>query len=455
MQINGITPVKQKAQIVVLLSFFLILLTCLPVVNDAAATENVAISMDELIEIALTHNPQIDTARHQQTQRSGQLTQAKSGYLPHVGVNGDYNRVAIKDLEPKDEDNVGHAGAKATQLIYDFGKTTGAIDAGQSNLEASEANLNQVSQDIVFLVKQAYYAVLEKDHLIKVAQETVTNYEQHLERAKAYFEAGVRTRIDVVNAEVELSSSRLRLLQSRYNLKTARVELEQILGIVPNNGHYTPSQLLDSLDKVDEKMPPLPPKLDELLNLANEQRQDVRQQKAFIKTAEAILKQADSGYWPSIGATAGLDGYDTDLIAFQDQWNIGVGLTWELFSGFKTQGEVAEANGLYREARSRLNELELFVTQEVTDSYIRADERHESVKLNMKTVNLAAENLELASERYKAGLNDMIEYNDAQLRYTTARGDLVSSYFSYLTALARVDRAIGTPTPVFAEQTTD
>ena len=419
-----------------------------PLNGRATATGLAELSVDQLIEIALTHNPQIETARQQQAQRAGQLTQAKSGYLPRLGVNGDIGWVNIKDLEPVEDDNVGHIGASASQLIYDFGRTTGAIDAGRSNLEASEANLNQVTQDIVLLVKQASYNVLEKKHLIMVAQETVDNYEQHLERAKAFFEAGVRTRIDVVNAEVELSSSRLRLLQSQYNLKTARITLERILGMVPNNGNYELVQLLDNLKNVDQNMPPLPESVEQLLTTAGEQRQDLRQQEAFIRTSEALLKQADSGYWPSFGATAGIDDYETDLVAFQDQWNVNIGLTWELFSGFQTRGEVAEARALNREAKSRMNELELLVTQEVTDSYIRADEGYQSVQLNMETVNLAAENLELASERYKAGLNDMIEFNDAQLRYTTAQGDLVVSYFAYLTALANIDRAIGKPAPV-------
>ena len=235
----------KKTVVFVFCSLFFIISTTS--IMEAADTETVDLSLDKLLEIALTNNPQVETARQQQAQRMGQLTQSKSGYLPQVGVQGEYSRVAIKDLDPKDEDNVGHAGAKASQLIYDFGRTTGAINAGQSNLEASEANLNQVAQNIVFLVKQAYYSVLEKKHLITVAQETVTNYEQHLDRAKAFFEAGVRTRIDVVNAEVELSSSRLRLLQSNYNLKTARVELERILGTVPNNGNYDPVPLLDNL----------------------------------------------------------------------------------------------------------------------------------------------------------------------------------------------------------------
>jgi outer membrane protein len=406
-----------------------------------------ALSLDELIRIALTHNPGIDATVQQRVQREGQLTQARSLYLPQVSVNGQYSWVNVEDLQPEDEDNVVLGSAQASQLIYDFGKTTGAIDAGQANLEASTANVAQAQQSLVFLVKQAYYNVLEKKHLIRVARQAVANYEQHLDRAREYFAAGVRTRIDVVNGEVELSSAKLRLLRSQYNLKSARTQLERVLGMKPHDGRYDLVPLFDDLDQVDDNMPSLPGTLEQLLVRADDQRQDIRQQKAFVKTAEAIIRQADSGYWPSIVATAGLDSYETDLYGFQDQWLVGVGLTWELFSGFRTRGEVVEAKALHRETLYRLNDIQLQATQEVTDSLIRADENRESVYLNVETVKLAMENLELASERYNAGLNDMIEYNDAELRYTTAQGDLVSSYFAYLTSLARVDLAIGTPAP--------
>lgn len=414
---------------------------------EEASADIVLLSLDDLIRIALTNNPQVDSAFEQRNQREGQLTQARSSYLPRLSINGNYSRVKIDGLQPEDEDNMAHGGASVSQLIYDFGETTGAIAAGHANLEASVANTEQVSQGIVLQVRQACYNVLEKKHLIKVAEQAVSNYEQHLDRAKEYFKAGVRTRIDVVNAEVELSSARLRLLQSQYDLKSARVALERILGKIPNNGRYDLIPILDGLDRLGDKIPHLPGPLEQLLETANEQRQDIKQQKAFIKTAEAVIRQADSGYWPSIGATAGLDAYDTELPTFQDQWNVGVGLTWELFSGFRTRGRLVEAKALRRENLYRLYDLELLVTQDVTDSLIRADENRESVLLNMETVRLATENLNLASERYKAGLNDMIEYNDAELRYTTALGNLVSSYFSYLAALARIEYAIGTPAP--------
>ena len=64
--------------------------------------------------------------------------------------------------------------------------------------------------------------------------------------------------------------------------------------------------------------------------------------------------------------------------------------------------------------------------------------------------------MELADERYKTGLGDMIEFNDAQVRLTKARSNLVTTFFAYNTALARLDFAVGIYPDLFtAEEAPD
>jgi len=104
---------------------------------------------------------------------------------------------------------------------------------------------------------------------------------------------------------------------------------------------------------------------------------------------------------------------------------------------------VAETKAQLREVQASLREFELSVTQDVTDSYLRADENREGVDIADQTLDLAKENLELADGRYKAGIGDILEFNDAQLLFTENQSSLVITYYNYLTALARIERAVG------------
>lgn len=431
----------------------------IPAARDPRDDE-ISLTIDDLMDIAFTHNRMIEVVRQKVAQSEGQLTQARSGYLPHLSVQGRYFYTERKDsgtnaientevgdalLDDTEEDDILHGAANITQLIYDFGKTTGAISVGKSNVAAENAALQRQLQDVIFQVKSAAYNVLEKMRLIDVATESVESFEQHLGRAEIYYKAGVRTKIDVINAEVELSNARMSLLRAEYNLKLARVALEQVLGNKPNAGKYVLVSAKVDLDNVIDSMPPVPFSLDSAVWEALELRPDINQLKNIVEASRANLKRSKGSYWPAIVADAKYNDYDTTLSLYKDSWEVGVAASWELFSGFETKGEVAEAMGRYLESSAQLQDLEFAVVREVTDSFLKTEENRESVKIALQTLELAKENVQLAEKRYESGSYDVIEFNDAQLSLTRTRSELVATYYGYLTAFAGIEYSVGKP----------
>ena len=401
------------------------------------------LGLDDFIELALQNNPGITTARNQVWAAEGIKTQAMSEYLPHLTATGEAGRTHIDALLPTDEDNVYSGELSARQLIYDFGKTTGLISASRHETEAAIAFLNSVGSNIVNQVKAAYYDVLAKHYLIMVANEQVSSYTMHYNRALEYYKAGIKSKIDVTNAHVELSKSNLLLLQSQFALKSSKVALHRVVGLAPADGRYH-IQMADT-DPADFRnlLSPIPGSLKDLLEKAKLQRPDISRAQKKIDAARSILNVAESGYWPDIDARSSYNAYDTELAGLNDQWHVGIGLAWEFFSGFRTNGEVTEAKSNLRSSQAQLREAELNAIQEVSDSFHLAEEKRDSVFLADTITKLAKENLELADERYKTGLGDVIEFNDAQIRFTVAKSNLVTTYFDYQTALANLERAMG------------
>jgi outer membrane protein len=425
------------------LSIFLISISYADVGYSSQSNTAKELGLEEFIEIALQHNPAVDAARNQVMAAEGRSTQAVSGYLPQLSASGEAARVHIKDLVPTDEDNVLSGSVSGDQLIFDFGKTTGSIAAAGHQVDAAKAFLNSVGSDLINSVKSAYYAVLANYYLIQVANEQVDSYQKHYERAFEYYKAGVKSKIDVTNAQVELANSDLQLLQSQFALKSSKVNLEKIIGTAPDNGNYLVKMTDHDFSEFISLLADIPGSLQDLLQKASLQRPDLMQAQKEIATLESLLTSARGDYWPEIGAKASYNTYDTDIVTLQDQWQLGIGLDWQFFSGFRTNGEVAEAKSNLRSSRAQLRDVELTIIQEVSDSYHLAQEKRDSVFLADKILKLAKENLDLADERYKTGLGDMIEFNDAQLRFTAARSNLVTTFFDYNTALASLDNAIG------------
>jgi outer membrane protein len=162
-----------------------------------------------------------------------------------------------------------------------------------------------------------------------------------------------------------------------------------------------------------------------------------------LEASRANLKRSKGSYWPAIVADTRYNDYDTTLSLYKDYWEVGVAASWELFSGFETQGAVAEAMGRYLESNAQLQDLEFTVVSEVTDSFLKTEENRESVKIALQTLELAKENVQLAEKRYESGSYDVIEFNDAQLSLTRTRSELVATYYGYLTVYAGIEYAIG------------
>jgi len=420
--------------------FFCLLIFGLP---QQVLAQDLELTLEDVIQMAQEHNPQINSAMQQKIQKEGVLTQARSGYLPQIFVGAGIGRQHTDELIPVDEATVADASISISQLIYDFGETDGAISTASSTVEAATENLFQIRKDIAFTCKKAFYAVLARKRLIGVKEDAVKNYEQQLHRAEKYYEAGIRTKIDVTNARVKLSEARLALLQARSNYKITRLGFEQVLGVKPNEGHYTLVDIEGRIQDLAAHKPAVPESVDPLLETAFNSRSDLKTIDLLAQAASSEVRQARSGYFPKLKAQAGFNEYDTDIESIQDEWNFGLRLDWELFSGLRTKGESVSAMARYHEIISKRKELELAVTREVTDSWLRGIEYRDSVDNAYETLILAAENFVLADKRYKAGLNDMIEYNDAQLNLTQTQSNLVTTYYNYLTALANIEYSTG------------
>ncbi len=215
------------------------------------------------------------------------------------------------------------------------------------------------------------------------------------------------------------------------------------MGEIPNSGDYELVTDEPALEDLAASKPDMPDQLDNLLMTAQENRPGLKRFSYLVQSAESTITQAKGDYWPSINALGDYNKYETDLSSLRDQWQLSVGLTWEFFSGFETDGKVAEASARLREVNAALREFDLSITQDVTDSYLRADQNREGVNIADQTLNLAKENLQLADGRYKAGIGDILEFNDAVLLLTENQSSLVVTYYNYLTELARLERAIG------------
>ncbi len=403
--------------------------------------------VDELIEMALVRSPDVNVSRLDFDAASQRVKTAKSYYLPSLdaGAAAGYGGYKIKggDFE---NDTILSGTLRATQLIYDFGRTDSAIDAATFDANASLSTLNQVVSNKIFEVKQAYYTLVRTRSLSAVYKENVELSERQLYRAQRYFEAGIRTRIDVSDARVKLIDAELKLQNNGYDLKLDRANLEKSIGIrsgeTLDEPYYAPLALPYVYKTLSE------PKytLSAAETFALSHRYELQAYREQVEKARANVRSVTADYYPALYANGDYqiqNVNDKALLQSEQQWSTTLGLNWNLFAGGRTDAQSEEARIALMRAQALLESAELSIKQEIDQAYIGLYRSKDAVKLNESLAVAAAEKHLQAQKRYENGLSDFIELQEARQNYIDALASLVRAYYDYYIAKAQLERAMG------------
>lgn len=415
--------------------------SCIALFSSLNAKE---FSLDDLLEIALNNNTQIQVSKYNKQIKQEELKKSKAAYLPQIIANADIGQYDIEASGIKQDGKANSVSLSANQLIYDFGKTSSSIEASKYNLEASNSDITTSKKDTILSIKQAYYDILNEYQQIVVNEESVKLDQLQLSQAKAYFKAGVRTQIDVTNARLKLSNSKLKLVQSRYDLKIAKTKLISLLGknIDKNIQIKTENKDIKILAK---QIKLKKDNLDKLINTALKNKAEIKKLQAVLQTNKASLKGVNAQYYPSLNLSAAYSDKNSDDIASLDskQGSVLLNLKWDLYTGNTTRANKKISLANIHTSLKQLEQKKLEIRQDITDAYLNLQQSYESVNINVLSLDLATTNLNLANERYKSGLNDLLEVNDAKLEYTQAKTNLVNAYYVHLKNQANLDYALG------------
>ena len=402
------------------------------------------ILLEELINTAIQNNSNIKISKYQEEIKDANYENSKAGYLSRISAVGEVAKYDIKGSNSNQvEDNVTGVTLTANQLIYDFGKTSNIIDASKEDYLASNFETVKNVSFTVLKIKEAYYNILSSFQQINLSKESIKIDELHLEQAEKYYKAGVRTLIDVTDAKLKLSNSKLELIQAQYNLKNAKTKLISILGVdetqkvdIKNAQEITALAKTLEITNLD---------LENLLNSGYENRPELKMFEKQINAQKLKLKSNRAEYYPRVDFDATYSDKDSDKITSLDvrQATAGVYVKWDLYTGDSTEINIKSSLASLNSLKQQLTQEKLQIKEDITNAYFKLKESEESINIALLTVDLASQKLDLANKRYQSGLNDLVELNESKLQYTQSKSNLIRTYYSYLSSKANVDYVIG------------
>jgi len=413
-----------------------------------ASAQGQVLNIDKAIELTLKHSPDVDISRFDFEKAIERSKFQKGYYLPRLDLSAVAGR---QGLEFKDQDELSGStllgNLSASQLIYDFGKTSGRISAADSEANALEASMNQFISNKILLVKARYYDVLKVKSFINVNKENIKLQKAQLRRAQRYYENGIKTIIDVSDAKVRLTKAELELNNSEYELKLRRAILEQTMGYIPYNGTYTLYHRKLALPNVSRHLPKVDTSFSQLEAFAYTHRYELKSSQYLLESSKSVVESEEGSYLPTLSLRGDYTAQDVDSDFItslpQRQWQAGIDITWNLFSGNQTDASVQEAKISSLKAASQMDEVRLLIKRQVIEASLGVQRTKDAVMLSESISKSSKKKFVQAEKRYENDLADYIELQEAQQGYINSLAELVNAYYDYYIAIAQLDFAVG------------
>ena len=392
-------------------------------------------TLEDVTDIALKNHPLVKAADADTVAAEARKGQAQSAWYPSVDLSIGYTRQ--RSFNATTDQNVTtpnqFAQANLNWMLYDFGRTGASVDRADANAAVSRETAVTTRDDVVFVAKVAFYNVLRTQKTMEFQRENLRQRESLHRQASAFYEAGVRAKIDVARAEANLYDARARVSQAENDLRVARITLLQRIGVDGPPEFGLSGQLPEMT---------LPGTLQDWIAEAEQNRSELRALVEKERAATESLRLAKAGYLPFLLGSAGY-GYGAEEVPLQQNYGLAVTLNYPLFSGFQTREQVKEASATISSTRYEFTEARRRVRLEVERSAYGVQEAQERLEARKKERDASEENLRLATARYEVGAGDIIEMTDAQAQMVRSDTETINTAFDFAVSHASLLRAMG------------
>ena len=186
----------------------------------------------EVLAKALDTRPELKEMRTQIGIADQLVRIAQSHNKPSLSFSGTFGVRNMGLTTLSSTGRAWNAGLYMTWPVFDGYRTKGQVIQARSNSASLSIDDLKLRESIAVQVRTAVTAVNEAAEILGAAGGTVKQAEQLLVMAEKGFELGVKTRLDVQDAQLNVSTARANLARAQRDYRVARVNLEWVAGTV-------------------------------------------------------------------------------------------------------------------------------------------------------------------------------------------------------------------------------
>ncbi len=403
-------------------------------------------TLEQELSLLLGDHPLILAGEKEVEGADAGVDAAFADYLPDVQLRGDtgYERTNSPGRRNAGLDTFdahrGQATLSVTEKLFDGFEREANYGIAEINRSIAETGLEGTVQDLLLAGARAYHDLLRQSRLVELGRQNEERIKAQLQLEDERVKRGSGIEVDVLFAKTRLQIAKERRVGFEGALRDAVARYVQVFGRLPDQSSMVEPVAPTGL---------LPPDLESALAIAMDDNPDVREGQQRVDVAGEEREVASSDFYPTVELVArgnvenDVDGTD----GFQDDFAVLVQVTWEIFSGFETQAEVAEAAANYSASMSRLAFINREVAERTRIAFNALETARERVELLQNAVNIAAEVFEARQRLREAGRESAIDVLDAETELIDAQIDFTNASYDARIAVYRVLAATGQLTP--------
>ncbi|MDH4258343.1 MAG: TolC family protein [Candidatus Aminicenantes bacterium] len=413
-----------------LVSSIILIFLSLTAAFSQEETEEKAV-LSEMIQMALSQNPQIKAAEQEWQASLEGIPQAKA--LPDPVLSYSYFGQSIETRLGPQRNKIS-----LSQKFPFFGKLSLKGEIARSQAWMFESQYRAVKADVELKVKQAFFSLYWLDKSLGISHEEKEVIQRLAGVAQKKYETGQATQQDVLKAQLEISKVMDRILALKQGRKAVVAELNSLLNR-PAETH------IGAVEEIE--VPEFRTELNELYEWAKETRPELRKVQYLIEKNEKGLKLARKNYFPDfqvmvdyidIGGGTTMSPEDG-----RNAWMASVGINIPIWRKKLRAGEAEEATKLMASESLHKN-IENETLSRVNELFFEVKTAEEQIKLYKFSLLPQAEQSFKASEiGYLTGKVDFLNLLDSERMVLMIKNGYYKAISDLNKSVARLERMIG------------
>ncbi|AYN06572.1 TolC family protein [Flavobacterium sp. 140616W15] len=385
------------------------------------------LTIENAVKIALDNNFEIKIASNNLKINETNVAIGNAGMLPKVTASVvDNNSIQNTSQIRQDGTSTSLSNAKNNSLNYGVGldwtifdgmRMFAQLDQLKELQKLGDAELRRTILVKVGQVNSTYYDLVQQQQQLAALDTTIVISKQRLTLAQNRFSIGKASKLEVLNAQVDLNTDQVSLLRQKELYANTKILLNQILARDSKIDFKVMDQVV-----VDNTLI-----LNNLQELAKQQNPQLQSQIINIRIAELQLKQVKANRYPTVKLNTGYNFAEShSSLGFTSEstargLNYGFSASLNLFDGFAQHRNEKISKLQIDNTKFALEQQNQILSTQLATSYQTYLTNLELINLEENNEAIAKQNLDITLDKFRIGTITTLEFRTAQLNYVNAK----------------------------------